>query len=64
MATWIRHKHLKLDQKKINEAKTYLGVKTESEAIDRALEFLIAEKTINTTLGKIKGKGRIKKVFD
>ena len=64
MATYIRHKHLKLDQKKIDEAKTYLGVKTEAEAIDRALEFLIAEKTINSALRKMKGKGQIKKVFD
>ena len=64
MATYIRHKHLKLDQEKINEAKTYLGVKTESEAIDRALEFLIAEKKINSALRKIKVKGHLKKVFD
>lgn len=64
MGRLIRHKHLKLDQKKIDQAKTYLGVKTESEAIDQALEFLIAEKTINSTLRKIRGKGQIKKIFN
>lgn len=64
MATSMRHKHLKLDQRKIDQAKAYLGVKTESEAIERALELLISEQTINTTLRKMKGKGRIEKVFN
>lgn len=64
MTVLIRHKHLKLDQRKIDQAKEYLGVKTESEAIDQALEFLIAEKTINAALRKIKGKGQIEKVFN
>jgi len=64
MAVLIKHNHLKLDQRKIDQAKEYLGVKTESEAIDRALEFLIAEKTINAALRRIKGKGRIEKVFN
>ena len=60
----LRHKHLKLDQKKINKAKKYLGAKTDTEAIDRALEFIVAEKTIDATLGKLKGKIRIRKIFD
>ena len=64
MGAVIKHKHLKLDQRKINRAMRYLGAKTETEAIDRALEFLVAEKTINTALRKLKGKGRIRTVFD
>ena len=31
-----RHKHLKLDQRKIDFARRYFGVKSEQEAIDRA----------------------------
>lgn len=64
MAASIKHKHLKLDQRKIDQAKAYLGVKTESEAIERALEILIAEQTINTALRKVKAKGRIEKIFN
>ena len=31
----MKHKHLKLDQKKIDFAKRYFGVDSEQEAIDR-----------------------------
>ncbi len=41
-----KHKHLKLDQKKIDFAKRYFGVDSEQEAIDRALSLLIEEKEI------------------
>lgn len=37
----IKDKHLKLDQKKIDAAKRILGVKTETETIEKALEMLI-----------------------
>jgi len=37
-STAIKHKHLKLDQKKIDFAKRYFGVDSEQEAIDRALD--------------------------
>jgi hypothetical protein len=33
----LKHKHLKLDQKRIDFAKRYFGVESEQEAIDRAL---------------------------
>ena len=42
-STAMKFKHLKLDQKKINFAKRYIGVKTEQEAIDRALSLLMEE---------------------
>jgi hypothetical protein len=37
----IRDKHLKLDQKKIDMAKKILGVRTETETIEKALEMVI-----------------------
>lgn len=64
MSVYARHKHLKLDQRKINQAKKYFGVKTETEAIERALDFLVAEETINKTLRRTGGRGRLKKVYD
>jgi hypothetical protein len=39
----LRHKHLKLDQRKIDFAKKYFGVTAEQEAIDRALAILMQE---------------------
>jgi hypothetical protein len=39
----VRHKHLKLDQRKIDFAKRYFGAASEQEAIDRALSFLIEQ---------------------
>jgi RNA:NAD 2'-phosphotransferase (TPT1/KptA family) len=42
----LRHKHLKLDQRKIDFAKRYFGVDSEQEAIDRALSLLMEEQAI------------------
>jgi hypothetical protein len=39
--TAIKDKHLKLDQKKIDRARRLLGVRTETEAIHRALDSVI-----------------------
>jgi hypothetical protein len=38
-----RHKHLLLDQGKIEKAQKALGARTETEAIERALEIVIGE---------------------
>ncbi len=45
MATAIRrtHKHFQLDSAKIKRAQKALHAKTETEAIERALDFAIAE---------------------
>ncbi len=53
--TTVKHKHLKLDQKKIDFAKRYFGVDSEQEAIDRALSLLIEEKEILTAMEPLKG---------
>lgn len=63
MSVAIRHKHLKLDQRKIDQAKKCLGAKTETEAIERALDLLISEETINRALKKMGGQGHLKKVY-
>jgi hypothetical protein len=59
----LRHKHLQLDQEKLNRARRILGAKTETEALDRALSLVVSEGDIDTTLRKVRGKGRIRKVF-
>lgn len=37
----LRYKHLRLDQEKIDRAKRVLKVKTETEAMDKALDVVI-----------------------
>ena len=40
------HKHLKLDQAKIDRAKKLLGVKTEQETIESALDLVLGEEPV------------------
>jgi len=42
----IRHKHLKLDQTKIDTARRLLGLSTEQETVEAALDLVIAEEPI------------------
>lgn len=51
----LRHKHLKLDQRKIDFAKRYFGVTREQEAIDRALALLMQEQRITRRLKPLRG---------
>ena len=37
----LRYKHLKLDQEKVEKARRIFGTRTETEAMDRALEHVI-----------------------
>jgi hypothetical protein len=52
----FKHKHLRLDQKKIDFAKRYFGVASEQEAIDRALSLLIEEQQVLTAMKPLKGR--------
>jgi hypothetical protein len=40
----VRHKHYRLDYRKIQRAQKLLGTATETETIERALEQVIAER--------------------
>jgi len=51
----MRHKHLKLDQTKIDFAKRYFAVDSEQEAIDRALAMLMDEQQLVDGLKPLKG---------
>ena len=59
----IRHKHLKLDQTKIDKARRLLDVSTEQETVDRALDLVIAEDAILRAHRKVKGVGGMVDVF-
>jgi hypothetical protein len=51
----LKHKHLKLDQTKIDFAKRYFGVESEQEAVDLALSLLVEEQWIVGDMKSLKG---------
>lgn len=59
----IRHKHLQIDQGQLDRAKTILGVKTETEAVDRALRLVVTEAEIDAALRRAAGKAHLRKLF-
>jgi Arc/MetJ family transcription regulator len=59
----IRDKRIKLDQAKLDEARRILGVKTERETVEQALDLVIAEEKLNRLLEELKGRGTIQKIF-
>ncbi|HVV49287.1 MAG TPA: type II toxin-antitoxin system VapB family antitoxin [Polyangia bacterium] len=59
----VRHKHLKLDQTKIDKARRLFGVKTEQETIERALDLVIAEEPILRAHRKVKNAGGLADLF-
>ena len=59
----IRHKHLKLDQTKIDKARRLLGLSTEQETVKTALDLVIAEEPILRAHRKVKGIGGVVDLF-
>lgn len=59
----IRHKHLKLEQTKLDRAKRLLRAKTEQETVERALDVLLGEEPILRAHRKVKGIGGFVDVF-
>ena len=59
----IRHKHIRIDQTKLDKVRKVFAAATETEALDRALTLVVSEADINATLRQLAGKGRLKKVF-
>lgn len=59
----LRHKHFRLDQAKLNRLRTALGAGTETEALERAIDLILAEEGIKKVLRRIKGKGRLRPIF-
>jgi hypothetical protein len=59
----LRHKHVRIDQAKLDRAKRLLDARTDTEAVDRALSLVVSEGEIDAALRGLRGKGRLKKVF-
>ena len=59
----LRHKHVRIDQAKLDKAKKVLDARTDTEALDRALNLVVTGGEIDAALRGIRGKGKLKKVF-
>ncbi len=62
-AASLRHKHVRLDQAKLDKARKVLSARTDTEALDRALTVVVTEAEVDTILRRAGGRARIKKVF-
>jgi hypothetical protein len=62
-ANVLRHKHVRIDQSKLDKAKKLLKLHTETEVLDRALELVVAEGKIDGVLKSWGGRGGFRKVF-
>ena len=63
MAIVLRHKHVQLDQRKLDRARRALGARTETETLDRALDLVVTEADIDQALRAARGKGKLRRVF-
>ena len=59
----VRDKHVRLNQRKLDRVKSILGTATETEAIEKALDRVLAEEEIVKMHRRIKGKGRFERLF-
>ena len=53
----VRHKHIRIDQAKLDKARRVLAAATETETLDRALALVVSEADVNATLRQVGGKG-------
>ena len=63
MKTNLKRKNYYLDERKIKKAKTILGARTETQAINAALDLVVFRKEILESLEKVAGKGGVEKIF-
>jgi hypothetical protein len=63
MKVKLKRKNFYLDQKKILRAKRILGAKTETEAIDSALDLVVFRGEIFKSLEKVAGKGGVERIL-
>ena len=59
----VRHKHIRIDQRKLDKARKVLAASTETEALDRALTLVVSEADIDAALRQGVAKGKLKKLF-
>lgn len=60
----IRRKNVNIDQAKLDRVRELLGVRTETEAIDRALSLLLLREELVEGIDRIGGSGGVDNVFE
>jgi hypothetical protein len=55
-----KHKHVRIDQVKLDKARRLLEARTETETLDRALALVVAEGEIDAALRRVRGRGTLK----
>ena len=63
MKSALKRKNYYLDERKIRRAREILGARTETEAVDAALDLVVFRRQILKSLEKVAGKGGIEKIF-
>jgi hypothetical protein len=58
-----KHKHVRIDQVKLDKARRLLEARTETETLDRALALVVAEGEIDAALRRVRGRGTLKNAF-
>ncbi len=59
----IRHKHFRLNQTKLERVKSMLGAATETEALEGAMDLVLAEAEILKALRRVRRRARVKNLF-
>jgi hypothetical protein len=59
---WVR-KNLHIDQRKLNIARKTLGVKTETEAVDAALDAIAFRQEISEGIQSLRAAGGLKDIY-
>ena len=62
MKSALKRKNYYLDERKIRRARAILGARTETEAVDAALDLVLFRRQILKSLEKVAGKGGIEKI--
>lgn len=56
-------KNIEIDQKKLDEVKRHFGAKSETEALDLALDHIVFTQRLRRSLTRLRAAGGIEEVF-
>jgi Arc/MetJ family transcription regulator len=59
---WVR-KNLHIDQRKLDAVRKVLGVKTETEAVDAALDAIAFRKEVSEGVRRLRGAGGLTDIY-
>lgn len=60
----MRRKNMNVDQEKLSRVVELLGVDTETEAVDQALDLVLFHQELLSGVDRIAGKGGVENYFD